>query len=335
VQLLRRKSCKNGNLSSQSSKTGEKVATEDLMLRLKRRGVTVTLTMLKNDVHDGYLPSHPWGAWVLPRATLLYRLRQRGVKGVTLKLILFLRDGWGWEYTKKTVRDGFLKGIRIQQLGIRKVLHKPAQADVSLSMEEIAKEQRALVAARLPQVQAERMTETSHTTLRFILGHGLFGHPLEGGSLSRLVPFARAINRTDDETARAGIELTEQIFNDAKLSWKEMLAILDGIDDETARAAVPTVRRYFRDVRGTVHRATCNEGRPGHPSNPISIFGQSKEFMDKGYWKLAPERLTPSQFLGGVIGAGIVADVVLNRSFAGIILNTMEALERSASNTSQ
>lgn len=311
------------------------VTTEKLLALLQERSLGhVTKTMLDNDIHDGFLPHRPWGPSIIPRATYLYRLRKRDVLGSTLKLMLFLRDGWGWESVKPTIREGIRKSVRSSQTGLRKVMRKPNKPQaIAFLLDNIAEAQRDLFAAKLPESRAAEISATSLKTLGFVFGMGLFGSPLDGGSLEQFIPIARALNQSDDATTNELRYIVEAALSGEKMTWKKQMELLKEIDDDTAAEAVPGVRQFFHDIRRVVHKGACEEGRPEHSSNPLTLFGNWKRSRYDGFWRRIPQRITPAQMLGSVIGVSVLAHVLLNRSPAGKILNLLAALEESASNT--
>jgi hypothetical protein len=323
------------------------LTTAQLIARLARRGLRVTAPMLGADVHDYYLPppqivgrgprrgtQGEWPAWVLERATRLYELRKRGTRGMMLRLLLFIHDGWGWSYVKPAVLDAFKKGIRSNQIGLRETLHKPEHpGDVEFFAEDAAEAQRRRLAARVPEPQASEM-RVNPETMRFIWGLGLFGKPLAGGSLRSLLPAFKATNPGwSNEDAELGRMFAEQLFAGERLTFDKILALASEIDDEAAQAAVPYTKQHIKAWRSYIHRAAKEEGQPGYSTNPFTMCGNWAESRDSDFWEKAPEGITPTQMLAGFIGTMIFGHIVMERSIQGVFLSFMEAMFGSASNT--
>jgi hypothetical protein len=329
---------------SEASKDGT-LTTAQLLQRLARRGLSVTTAMLGADVHDHYLPKPEivgggpgggthgeWPFWALERATRLYQLRRRGVQGMTLRLLLFIRDGWGWSYVKPAVLDAFRKGIRATQTGLRETLHKPqSPADVQHALDDAAEAQRKRIIAHLGESEASEM-RVNPETMAFIWGLGLYGTPLQGGSLRSLTPMFKALNPTwSDEAVEEGRALVEQTFAAEHLTFEKQLMIVNEIDDVTAQAAIPAAKEHIRAWRAVVHRAARDEGRPGHSTNLFTFCGKWKEASDSDFWSGLPQRMTPTQMLAAFVGTMVSGDVLFNRSFAGQIFNVLEAIIDRAS----
>jgi hypothetical protein len=103
------------------------MTTGEVLKRLQGLGLDVTPTQLDNDTRDVFLPershegvregrgrSGQWEPWMVRRAEMLYRLRKikdpdgvPALSGDVLRIVLYLRDGWGWS---KRVKDTALRG---------------------------------------------------------------------------------------------------------------------------------------------------------------------------------------------------------------------------------
>src|SRR5207249_3401949 len=82
--------------------------------------------MLKLDVRDGYVQASQYksrgrggklGLWessAVLRAERLYRIRRLGPRGDLLRVLLFLRDGWGWERVREVCHEGLVKAVHAQ-----------------------------------------------------------------------------------------------------------------------------------------------------------------------------------------------------------------------------
>lgn len=302
------------------------VSTEEVQRHLQRSGLRVTRTMLDNDVHDDYLPPRPWPVWVLRRAERLYRLRARGLKGDVLRLLLFARDGKQWESIAPVVVAGFKRCTKSMQVGIKDTVRNPTSKAMETLLPEVVERHHEHLIERIGPERAAGV-KTQPSTMAFAWGMGLFGKPLEGGSLISMEPLMRAMNpQWDAETTTASRELTEETFAALGLTWEKQISILESVDEAKAAAALPTLWRYIRDQRTFVHRLAVKDGKQKHCTNPLSIFGYFEQSKNDGFWDNMPERLTPAQALGAQIGIVVIAKVAMDNSLFGAALNLMQAL---------
>lgn len=102
----------------------ERLSIKGLIEALSTAGVSVTGGAIKNDVHRGFLPSSKGTALgyppeMLERAKRLYLLRERGVEGDLLHILLFLSDGLMWDNVKCICQSGLtrLEGIKHRPVG--------------------------------------------------------------------------------------------------------------------------------------------------------------------------------------------------------------------------
>lgn len=154
--------------------------TLEMLERLDRYGLGVTANMLGQDVKAGYLPKltpdprgpgrgigRSWEPWTLERAVYLYRLRRRGASGSVLRLLLFFRDGWGWESVKPVCLEGFRKLVEAEQIPLNRTTRVLNPRSVNSVLEDAA----------------EKADFKHEEVPRFSWGMGLFGKPLPGASL--------------------------------------------------------------------------------------------------------------------------------------------------------
>ncbi len=118
------------------------ITTVELVAALARRGIAATAIGLRQDIHRGLVsPEQPeahrprpgyvvrWTPAAVRRVIYMSRLRQRAVNGHVLPLLLWLRDGWGWERIRPAVaaaaRRAMDEDFRHVK-GPRKLLTEPA-----------------------------------------------------------------------------------------------------------------------------------------------------------------------------------------------------------------
>lgn len=324
------------------------LTTAQLLKRLSARGVAVESSRLHADVHDCYLPPPSlvgnglragvhglWPPWVLERATRLYRLRKRGVKGTVLKLILFMRDGWGWSSIQPTIIGAYRKAIRVSQIGLRELLHNPdVPADVSLVLEDASEMQRERLASRLAEPEASQI-RVNPDTMGFVWGVGLFGQPVSGGTLQSLAPLVSYVDPTfSDGDAREGLRIVQQTMTDEGMTWDKRLAILKEMDEQQASRSMVALRFYIGSLRSALHKTARDNGSPGASTNPLTLYGHWEEAQAAGYWANIPGRVTPTQHLALTVGQSILANAMWEQPF-GPMLDVMQAISDTLSNSTE
>lgn len=177
------------------------VSTEELIERLAAYGVT--RKNLAYDCRHGYLP-HPntdihdsgrgragrYDASVVPRAKRLYRLRKAHCEPRTIRLLLFLRDGWGWEYIRGDCIEGARTVLGQSLNGLKRYAPKGTLDD--FAVDNIIAHQHDALLRKLGK-PTPNLKPTSQQTTRFFLGVFGTGQPIEGASSKRVMaPIARA-----------------------------------------------------------------------------------------------------------------------------------------------
>jgi len=323
-------------VKEQPATTGEIVA------RLARIGLTVSATQIDNDTRDGFLPertakavgsgrgrSGQWEPWMFRRAERLYRLRkirdpdgEPALSGDVLRILLYIGDGWGWS---DRLRDTALRGH---------------EKSVGATLAPVAKYTKVYrdnnnISAALDEHELDIGPVEKHA-----IGMLENGEPLSGGTLRPLYDAAKhagmlrglspiaaslasviGIDPSEGESFVADFLYTLLVhrLDDGTESSSAGLAslirsqILSTSEDD-ARRLLPTFRRFVRDVRGFVHRSAIVEGRPGFPTNPITMFGRRQRQLEREFREnRAPRRITPAQSLALFIAISIVADRMLDK----------------------
>lgn len=275
------------------------LTTNEVLARLHARGLQVTRNMLGQDVKAQYLPPltmdprgprgirRLWSPDAVERAIYLYRLRRRGVRGSLLRMLLFLRDGWGWEDVRPICETGFRKVIQVQKSPIARRLRSPTPESVDFVIGDAI----------------DDGTVRSKELARFSWGIGMFGSPLDGGSLQPLLTaFQAAYSVTISEATG---EAAEHHIRDLGLTYEGMVGIVrdaDGAQAERARGRFWMMMRWFRRLQQARLQA---DGERGFSSNPLTFFGRSREELQEMCRSL-PGRPTPAQLLGGWFALSLV-----------------------------
>ena len=274
---------------------------DELLLQLRRAGIEVNTSMIHEDVRRGYLPppriqprspirgrSGKWDRIAVRRAFYLYRLRERGARGDVLRILLFLRDGWGWERIQPICLIGLRKVIGVPQSQIKDHIYSPITPEIlEFYVDDISKD------AMIQHVELGR----------FVFGMGTFGKPSEGGSLG---PLWRLLSEELAFTLPYSVELIEQRIIDAGLTWEDMIRELEGANAEQVERAREGCLGLVQFMRILINNSCLQTGI--HPcwSNVLTLGGKSTKALTPNFRTL-PGRITPGQLLGAMIGIGVVA----------------------------
>lgn len=280
---------------------GEPITTNELLERLGRRGLRVTRTMLAQDVRAGYLPApemDPRGprggigrqraSWSVQRATYLYRLRRRGAQGHLLRVLLFLRDGRGWEAVKPICLAGLTKLARMQGRRVTGRLRRVTPTNLDVLTEEFAAGEFA-----------------SPAVARFVWGMGFFGRPLPGGSLQPLIEAFRTTYGLG--SASALDRSAEGLVANLGLSWAGMLVAVEAADPAQADAARQQLLAGLRWFRRLQQAYQAAHGVRGRSTNPLTLFGCPPEQLH-ALCRSLPGRPTPAQLLAALLGPFVVLE---------------------------
>lgn len=243
------------------------------------------------------------------RAERLYRLRKRKdasgkplTYGDTLRLLLFVRDGWGWTQGIKDIcLCGFEKSVAATIAPIRGHVRGPLDHD---------KAQYAVDAHDIAMTPGER-----HAAGLLISGEPLEGASLEGvfrattfAGLTRPLPdwfikFLQPLGIHD------GASLAAKLFQG--FSADTLRTIMSNLSDEDARLAIPKFLGFWRPFRTFVHRAAISENKKNQSTNPLSMFGHTQREVEKAFRDGgAVKRITPAQMLALFIGIHILGDTL-------------------------
>src|SRR5262249_55170078 len=146
------------------------------------------------DIEDGFLP-HPiwdrqnpkeegiWEEWAYRRAVYLYRLRKRGISGELLKVLLFYRDGWGWDDVQSICLAGVERMVRLNSIPVKTHLRKPKPKSVVFVEDDIWEDSSLEKRGFLPKKKLAR----------YVWGVGFFGRSLAGGTTREFLNTIRPI----------------------------------------------------------------------------------------------------------------------------------------------
>ncbi|MBV9063950.1 MAG: hypothetical protein JOY77_13640 [Alphaproteobacteria bacterium] len=250
--------------------------------------------MLVEDVRAGYLP-HPqqdprgwkkgigrlWEPWAWRRAAYLYRLRQRGATGPLLHVLLFLRDGWGWQRVRPLCLAGCRKIVGGEVSRIRRRLRRITPQGIVTIVEEIEAE---------PVMQEAAL---------FTWGLGLFGKPLPGGTLK---PFLSAVAATFGvQFAPGDVDEAEGILSRSGGQWKQMFELIQQANANDADNARCLLVRQLREWRGIVWTHARRNSHPMCSTNLLTAFGSSKRELAASM-RASTGRITSAQLVAALVG---------------------------------
>jgi hypothetical protein len=266
--------------------------------------------MLVQDVQDGYLPAprkeprgprsgigRIWESWTVRRALYLYRLRRRGAKGQLLKVLLFLKDGWGWDDVQPICLAGLRKIIDLESGIVRQHIRKPTASDLEFSAEDMASEH-----------------SLNPESAAFRWGMGFVGEPLEGGSL---MPVYDAFHTflTGDKSQPSGeykylVSIAELLVAGSGLTWGQMHEVVQEACSEQANRARQQIPTFLRMMRQALHAEHRRQNLRFQSSNLLTWCGRSGQELTKGFRSL-PGRITPAQLLAAMMSVALITDHIL------------------------
>lgn len=252
--------------------------------------------MLRQDVKAGYLPrptnesrggtrdGRVWSAWEVNRARQLYGLRQKRFEGKFLKVALFLYDGWGWEQVKPLCLAGLGKAIAVESSTIRRHLKQPCPENVQFIMEDVE-----------PELGVRR------ETVLLTWGLGLFGKPIEGGTLQQLFRAVHwfAVGGEPNKSDEQDMVLAEECMAQSGLTWDALVSAVEHANTEQVETARRTLREQCRTFRRWSRGYENRE--EGEKKSANSLNGLSQQELTELFRKL-PQRFTPAQFLAATMG---------------------------------
>ncbi len=268
--------------------------TAELISGLANAGLRVTTNMLRQDVRDGYLPAPTtvtrpgfakgrvglWDRQAVRRAYHCYRLRRLGLQGDTLRIFLFLRDGWGWEQVQPICLKGVEKLVRLVSAPVRThVRNVKGLTPTGLS-------------TVVEDMEADR-PEWSGPELRLITSMGLFGQVPDDD---------RAVGLFSTVASLLGLQAPEVLiqslfpFVEPRLQWDAWAGLVQEADPamvERARLEYLFVVRRLRPLVGLFFQQL---GIKGLSSNQLAAFGLPRAMIGS-FLNQFPARPSPAQML--------------------------------------
>jgi hypothetical protein len=276
--------------------------TDALLERLARAGLDVTATMLADDVRAGYLPQREmdprgpsggigryWDSWVLWRALYLYRLRARGARGQMLRVLLFLRDGWGWADVRPICVTGLRKVVRMNLSPVQRRLRRANPEAVTFLADELA-----------------AASATNLQTFLFMWGVGLFGRPLEGGSLRHFFSVMQAALVLSEDLQTNGpveqvLPRVEHFILQSGFTWERLIVVAEDADTELADQARRRFLMELQKWRRRLRILASEDEIPLRSTNPLTLCGHWGEELAEGL-RSSPGRITSAQGLAAALG---------------------------------
>ena len=269
--------------------------------KLRKIGLDVQRQQLSDAVRDHLLPDpelvgmgpgkgveRRWPAWVYGRAKYLFRLRRRGAKGEILRLLLYMQDGWGWEFVRSICLEGLKKCRLAQSSPVIRHVRKPTPQSVNFEIDDIAES-----------------TEIKHLDLaKFIFGVGQFGRALPGTSSDALAPIMPLAGVTDED-APAASSLAMLFLGDSGLDHQTIRIMVAECTSDQADVGRTECVNELRRLRRLSHGKRDQPFRESRQSTNLLTFGQPAGALATDL-RHSPTRITPAQLLGGYLG-GLIA----------------------------
>lgn len=328
---------------------GGGLTTGELIAKLRQLGFDVTDSRIANDTRDGFLPEREpttvrgrgrsglWEPWMVARAKRLYRLRSRHdevgrplVSGDVLRLLLFLRDGWGWDHGIKDVcLAGFNKGVKSTLAPITRYARKLDKPNVE--------------GALMAHEDEFDPTETE----RAAIGTLLHGEPLSGGSFEKvqdfvwdagladgLAPIASAIGPLSGAlglTTENGVPLNAQRFlgdllfssfstmNSGRgLTADAMRGLIESAEPKAIEESRMSLLRFLGAIRTHIRRSALREGYgKSYSTNILTLCGHTQREIESVFRQSKiPQRMTPAQALGSLVACSVMTQAVTQSFFS-------------------
>jgi len=281
---------------------------------LARLSAGLTTRDLKNERDRRFLPPLEDGLWsakAVRRAKRLYRLRRLGADGDTLRLLLFLADGWGWEDIKDTCLKGLERILALSLIGVAK--YETAKGPLDFYVEDIAEMQHKTLLRKVPDTT---MGPTSTETTGFAVGLLRDGVPLEGGSANRIaVPLAKAAwPGIDDSTASMLASFFGLFSTLLDLRAARLVERLTSASPEQVEQGRISTLQNVRCIRVLIRNLAGKEANGR--MNILTGFGYAREMISVDF-SSGDIRLSPKFMLGGLIGQFIAFDISLSEFVQG------------------
>lgn len=180
----------------------DNVNTDETLMRLA--DWDVTREHLAYDVRHHYLPPpdsdiHESGRgrggrykpFAVRRARMLCRLRKLKCDPRTIRLVLFLKDGWGWEYIRDDCLTSTAKVVGLSLNGLKR--YAPSGDVDDFAVDNIIEHQYQAMLSKVDNPSPD-LKPTSQETTRFVLGTFGTGEPIKGATGKRISePLAKAV----------------------------------------------------------------------------------------------------------------------------------------------
>jgi hypothetical protein len=295
------------------------IETKDLVATLSAFGVDENA--LKNDVRRHFLcPSNTvragdgrprvgyWSPAAVRRAYRLYELRSRGAKGEILRLLLFLEDGWGWQYVRRTCIEGVRRGIAASLSGLAR--YAGTGTPDPFAVEAVIAHQHAALERTIGEDTGAR--PTSEPMTRFYLGMLRNGVPLEGGTAKSLVePMNRLFfPEASDEEIATSSWIFDVLATMLDLRLERVVALIEAADANQAERARRSVFENFGNIRDALRRQNGEEPC-GDTVNALAVWDWLAKIPAREFAK-NPAGLTVPQALGYVMGMSLALDAAFN-----------------------
>jgi hypothetical protein len=307
--------------------------TGELVDRLQKSGLNVNRNKIYLDIQDRYFYSRNvesldqgkligrlWESWEVRRAFYLYRLRKRGVEGKLLRVLLFLRDGKGWEDVHPICLAGITKMIEMNKIPVRKQLRDINETSVVSIMDDVIEGMKPI----------HRLKKR---TALFVWGLGFFGKALKYGSLnviaSALSKFIVGRKLEPNNPINKQMEIAKQILVSSSLNWDQIIEIVKNASPEQANIARQRFRRFLNDFRQWLHANHRRQGLKQQSSNMLTWGGRSTaEFAEA--LREPSIRLTPAQVMAAMIGIVLVVEEILKPDLLlDLLMNLIRLSKRS------
>jgi hypothetical protein len=286
------------------------MSTAKLLSALRFTGLNVSGNMLSQDVKHGFLPPSEsetrgkgriWNEWEVRRAVYLYRLRNLGIDAAVIRVLLFLRDGWGWESVKPLCIAGFKTFVDFQTAPVRRRYRKPDKEDV-----------RDLLLRDAP---------TKPKLALFNYGLGYFAEPLKGGTLQEFFGQVKSFAGINDDSDDL-FKPVEQFFAECGFTYERAIKVIAESTEEDFQLARPFFRDVMHSMRGAVFQHWKISHEPRQSTNLITLCNANKAELQILFRKHL-KKITLAQFLAAGLGIIIIVD-----EFMG--LNQLMKLTRPA-----
>lgn len=274
------------------------VSTAKLLSALRFTGLKVSANMLSQDVKDSFLPpaesetrgkGRIWNEWEVRRVLYLYRLRKRGIDAAVIRMLLFLKDGWGWESVKPLCIVGIKKVVDFQTSPVRRHYRKPDREDV-----------RDLLLRDAPSRPKLAL---------FSYGLGYFGEVLKGGTLQEFFGQIKSSAGISDDSDDL-FTVAEQILGESGFTYERAIEIITKSCEEDFRLAVPGFQHFMHSMRGFVFQHWKINHEPNQSTNLLTLCNANKREL-RTLFRKDLRKITPGQLLAAVFSMIVIVNEFL------------------------